>query len=383
MDEIVNAQRGLYLTDDQAMHLAIHEAKKGAGFVSPNPQVGCVILDNQSRFVSMGHHKMFGGPHAEAIAIEGVNKDDLKGARVFVTLEPCAHQGKTPSCAKMLTTLPIAEVIYGLIDPNPLVSGKGAKILEDAGIRTTLFGRANEELEELSEHFLVNQRSKRPFVSVKVATSLDGQMALQNGESQWITCERSREYSHYLRGIHDATMIGKGTLFTDNPQLSIRHPRFINKSNKVIVLDELGESLTRTDLRVFSLHKPENIFVVVGPLVDPELIKKSRSQAHVLSVKLFNNQPDLLDLNQTLSQLWDLGLRSIFVEGGVAVISSFISQMKADRLYLFQAPVLLGAKSGKAWTSQVSINNMSDRISLKFPRLRKIDSDILITGKLI
>lgn len=380
MDEIINPVRGVKLTDDQAMAIAIREARRGAGFVSPNPLVGCVIVDKENRFVSVGYHQIYGGAHAEVNALEGIPTESLKGCRLFVTLEPCAHEGKTPSCAKKIATLPLAEVIYGLIDPNPLVSGQGAKILEQAGIRTTLFGRMNDELEELCEHFLVNQREKRPFVSVKVATSLDGQMALQNGESQWITGEQSREFSHFLRGCHDATLVGQGTVLTDNPQLSIRHPQFANKKNKVLIIDDTGEVLRRQDLRIYGIHKPENLIIVTSQKLAAEFGELKKPMAQVIGVS--EKVPGELNLDETLGQVWRLGIRSLFIEGGVAIISSFINEMKVDRLYLFQAPVLLGAKSGKAWTSQVSIRQMSERISLKNPKLRMINSDIMITGKL-
>ncbi len=161
---------------DQAMKLAMEEALKGAPFVSPNPLVGCVILDSRGQLLSRGFHTAFGQPHAEVEALKGLSTEQLKGAHVVVTLEPCAHQGKTPSCAKLLASLPIAKVTYGLIDPNPLVAGQGVEILHAAGIKTELYqGPLQDELEEVCEEFLWNFRRQEIFVALKVAQSLDGE----------------------------------------------------------------------------------------------------------------------------------------------------------------------------------------------------------------
>ena len=226
---------------DQAMQLAISEALKGAPFVSPNPKVGCVILDSQGELLSTGYHKKFGEAHAEIEALKNLNPDQLKGAHLIVTLEPCAHEGKTPSCAKTLAKLPIKKVTFGLVDPNPLVAGQGAKILKEAGIEVEEYqGILKADLEEVCEEFLWNFRQKKVFVAVKIAQSLDGKIALLNGESKWITGPDSRQKVHELRAQYDAVLVGKNTILIDNPSLDIRHPK-IQKENKVVVLDRSGE----------------------------------------------------------------------------------------------------------------------------------------------
>lgn len=384
-------QRGLLLaeplvgdvqSDQQAMKLAIQEAYRGLGFTSPNPLVGCVILDGKNQFLAKGFHARIGQGHAEVQALQGLSHEKLKGARIFVTLEPCAHEGRTPSCARAIAKLPVKEVIFGLIDPNPLVAGLGAKILRDAGIRTTVFSELKKDLEmqnsllEVCEHFLWNQLQKKVFVSLKIASSLDGQLALKNGESKWITDEASREIAHVLRAAHEGLLVGAGTILADNPSLNIRHPLF-QKRNRLIILDSRGALLARAaELKLGQTQPPEEVIFVLsdqtGEIPNPW-------GAQVLRIPSEGNQ---LNLKILLTKLWDLGVKSLLVEGGAQVLSSFISEGVANRLYLFQAPLILGAKGGKAWTEQVSIWSMKEKIPLHQIQYIPLDQDQLITGKL-
>jgi diaminohydroxyphosphoribosylaminopyrimidine deaminase/5-amino-6-(5-phosphoribosylamino)uracil reductase len=344
---------GEKLSDLQAMKLAIQEAYLGLGYVSPNPLVGCVILDEKNQFLSKGFHARVGEAHAEINALKNISSEKLKNARVFVTLEPCAHQGRTGSCAKALAELPIAQVIYGLKDPNPLVSGKGEEILIQAGKDCQIFAGLQAELEQVCEHFLKNFREKRTFVSLKVASSLDGQLGLKTGESKWITDETSREIAHVLRAAHDAILVGANTVKIDQPSLNIRHPRFPNKKNKLVVWDSSGE-------------------------LERDFAKTSLAKFHLREDVIFYSGSNLKEL---LAKLWDLGIKSLLVEGGAQVLSSFINEMALDRLYLFQAPMICGAKSGKSWSEQVNIGSMSERIALSELQCIGLKADLLITGK--
>ena len=337
---------------EQAMQLAIEEAYKGTPFVSPNPPVGCVVLDKNGNFLKAGHHEKFGGPHAEVHAVQGLSAEQLRGAHVIVTLEPCAHEGKTPSCAKMLAKLPIAQVTYGLVDPNPQVAGQGAQILVAAGIKVQIFSSADPDLdkeikiqlEEVCEAFLKNFREKKIFVALKVASSLDGQIALKNGESKWITGERSREYVHYLRACYDAVITGSGTVSLDDPAMNIRHPE-IKKENKVVVLDSEGKLLSNfADLRLAKTHSFRNLIWCVAAEMHAQLhanFKHMEECPLILSLK--TQVSGEFDLEDLLSQLWDLGLRSAMIEAGGTTASAFLRAKIVDRLYLFQAPTLLGA----------------------------------------
>ena len=354
------------LTTDQAMKLAMDEALKGAPFVSPNPKVGCVILDSRGRLLSKGFHARYGQAHAEIEALRGLSSEQLRGAHLIVTLEPCAHQGKTPSCARHLATLPLKKVTYGLIDPNPLVAGQGAEILQAAGIEVEEYsGPLKPELEETCEEFLWNFREKKIFVALKIAQSLDGKIALKSGESQWITGPEAREKAHELRAQYDATLVGAGTVLVDNPSLTIRHPR-IEKTNKVVILDRRGECLKRSEeLKVFQLHTPENIFVCVQPGLG---VKSSRAQ--ILEVQ---------DLAETLLALYGRGLRSIMVEGGARVASEFVSLGLIQRFHIFTAPFVMG--QGLAWSDSVNHVKLTDRKTLRSVRSQLLGQDLYFTAR--
>lgn len=391
MNSLSIPAKGTYLSTESAMQLAISEAYKGASFVSPNPMVGAVVLDKEGKFLGSGHHEFYGGPHAEVNALKNLSTEELTGAHVIVTLEPCAHQGKTPSCAKMMAQLPLKKVTYGIVDPNPLVAGKGEKILVDAGISAALFSSEDKnlekkiliQLEEVCEAFLCNFRNKKIFVTLKMASSLDGQVALKSGESQWITGPESREYVHYLRSCHDAILAGKGTIEFDNPSLNIRHP-IIDKKNKVIVIDGEGVLLKNyCNLKISQIHAAENIFwCVAEELKDSiETVLKNLKQApKIIFVK--TSMGGDLNLDHLLDQLFAAGLRSIMVEGGAITASSFIAAGRVNRIYLFQAPIVMGAGGSRSWTETLRIESMSEKIKIKNPRYKTFGDDFMITGSI-
>lgn len=382
-------EKGAPLTSEQAMRLAISEAYKGATQVSPNPLVGAVVLDAQGGFLSCGYHEFFGGPHAEVNALKNLSSEDLKDAHVFVTLEPCAHEGKTPSCAKMMAKLPLKKVTFGLIDPNPLVAGQGASILREAGIEAEVFASVDPKedheikalLNEVCEAFLWNFTQKKIFVALKMASSLDGQVALQSGESQWITGAESREYVHYLRACYDAVLVGKGTVHFDNPSLNIRHPD-IEKKNKVVVIDAKGELLSNfLKLKLSQVHAPSELYWCIAADLQDQIeaqVSQMESSPQVVYVKAKSGGH--LDLEDLLKQLYLRGLRSLMVEGGALTASSFIHDGLVNRLYLFQAPIILGAGGSRSWTETVRISEMKEKIHVKNIRYLTFGNDFMMTG---
>lgn len=361
-------KKGEVISSDQAMQLAIDVAKLGAPYVSPNPLVGCVVVGAKHEFIDYGFHKKYGQDHAEVDALKKLTPEETKGATFYVTLEPCAHEGKTPSCAKTLAKLTIKKVVYGLIDPNPLVSGQGAKILTDAGIEAEEYqGPLKENLEEVCEVFLKNYKQKKVFIAAKVASSLDGQIALKTGESKWITSEGSREYVHELRSYYDAIIVGRNTIEQDNPSLNIRHPQ-IAKENKLVIIDPEAKILQKisdgTKFKFLEANKKENIFFAV---------KKVQS-------KFDCNQIEFTDLNQLTEKLWQQGLRSVFIEGGAKTYSEFLKANLIDRLYLFMAPTIIGNQNGTSWTHAFGIEALANQRELQNLRIEKYGKDIFITG---
>ncbi|QLY25149.1 bifunctional diaminohydroxyphosphoribosylaminopyrimidine deaminase/5-amino-6-(5-phosphoribosylamino)uracil reductase RibD [Bdellovibrio sp. KM01] len=383
--------RGTPMTVDAAMALAISEAYKGGPRVSPNPLVGCVVLDARGGFISAGHHEFYGGPHAEVNAVKNLSHEDIKGAHVIVTLEPCAHEGKTPSCAKMLAKLPIKRVTFGLIDPNPLVAGQGAEILRQVGIEADLYQaddlKLDQEmrikLEEVCEAFLWNFRHKKVFVALKMASSLDGQVALRSGESQWITGSESREYVHYLRACYDGLLVGKGTIEFDNPSLNIRHPQ-IDKKNKVVVIDGEADLLAKyPELKVSAEHDSQNVFWCVSEELKEETQKKAQNLSKVPQLVFVKTKVGGdLDLEDLLAQLYKLGFRSILVEGGALTASSFVQSDLVNRIYMFQAPIIMGSGGSKSWTETVRIETMKDKIFIQHPSYKTFGNDFMITGRI-
>lgn len=367
------------MSDEEAMNMAILEARKGVGFVAPNPPVGCVILDKNGFLIGKGFHSKYGAPHAEVEAIRSVRDTErLKGASVFVTLEPCGHFGRTPPCADQLAKLPLRRVVFGMKDPNPLVAGRGGiEKIRHAGIDIAEWkGPFKPELAELVEVFLVNILEKRAFIGMKAAITLDGFIADRSGRVKWITNAKSREAVHYLRGCYQAILVGNGTIRSDNPQLNVRSEWFGEKPNKVIVLDPQTQLGSKMSVYRFSQsHSPSDIIQVVSR---PSFSPPDDGHQEVV-VKLKNSKIDLKDLSR---RLFEMGICSVFVEGGARTFSTYLAQGAVDRMYLFMAPKILGYPSGLSWTSEFTGQELERCPELDSPRITGHDGDVLISGRL-
>lgn len=352
---------------------AIEEGSKGFGFTSPNPLVGCAVLNSKHELISVGFHEMYGGGHAEVNAIKNLSQEQLTGAHIVVTLEPCAHQGKTPSCAHMLAKLPIASVTYAVKDPNP-IAARGAEVIEAAGIKVHHLTSMSSQCEDLAEIFLWNMRHKKAFVALKMASSLDGQIALKSGESQWITGEKSRKFSHYLRAGYDAIVVGRNTLVVDDPMLNIRHPNFQGKKNKVIILDPEGKLLKNINhYKITEYHEKQNIIFAIKDTVGVSTDYK------IIPVKALLSGS--LDLDDLAKKLYEEKITSLYVEGGAQTYSEFLSQKAFQRLYLFQAPVIIGTKNGRSWSESFSVSKLKEKLHLNNLKSQKIGDDLFITAR--
>ena len=372
---------GQHLSPESAMKLAVQSAEKGVGFVSPNPPVGCVILDKDHRFLSSGYHQCYGKEHAEIIALNKIKqKELLAGAFVYVTLEPCVHFGKTPPCVETLIQYPLARVIYGMKDPNPKTNGTGIDKLNLKGIETEPFSSGfQREIQKLYEIFSFNILNRRTWVALKVAVTLDGIMALNDGSSQWISSEASRKYVSRLRGGYDGVLIGAGTFLQDNPRLNSRHSPYQNRKNRIVILDPKGTTLKHIgSSRLAEVRPLSHITVVVA-----DSFKLPTNPLAFALKKYPLNGAGKFNLNSVLSDLYKgEGIASLLVEGGEAVFSSFLQQKAVQRLYQFVSPRFLGGLKGRGFADSFFSENMAKATVLTDMEIVKVDPDFLVTGLL-
>ena len=386
---------GTHLAPTAAMQLALLEAEKGRGFVAPNPLVGCTIVDREHRFLSVGYHARLGGDHAEIDALkklpfaEDQRQEQLRGAHLYVTLEPCAHHGRTPPCASHLARYPFASVTYGLADPNPRVNGQGVEILRQAGIATSSVAEASAfadhdkqqllaALEELAEAFLWATRQGSPFVALKVASSLDGQMAMQSGQSQWITGEAARLQAQRLRADFQAVLVGARTVLLDDPQLNLRLPEFAGRKNNVVILDPRGRlAPVLSSRKLWQVRAPENIYLFTSVQAMASAPVAALKDAGARVFPLSGGVPDLQ--SEVLRPLSAAGLHSIFVEGGAQVLSWFLAQQAAQRLHVFLAAKLIGGGAGLGWSSGFNIENLGKAVRLQRIRLHPCGEDVRLS----
>ncbi|MEP2446836.1 MAG: bifunctional diaminohydroxyphosphoribosylaminopyrimidine deaminase/5-amino-6-(5-phosphoribosylamino)uracil reductase RibD [Balneola sp.] len=361
------------------MKEALELASEGKGNVSPNPMVGCIIIDGDGNKIGQGYHKKFGEAHAEVNAIASVkDKRKLNGATVYVTLEPCSHTGKTPPCADMLTEYPLKKVVVAMKDPNPKVNGSGIRILKNAGIEVEV-GVLEKEAEKLNEFFIHHQNFGRPFITLKVAQTVDGFLAAADGDSQWISGKQSRKKVHEWRAEYDAVMVGRTTAMADNPGLTVRHVK--GRQPKRIVIDGPFELPRSLDL--FSdKHEKKTIILTWNKEASQD---EADPMLKVLAQNYFRGEiiqtPKLeghVDLREAFKMLGQNGISSILVEGGQQLSSTLIKQGLVDKLCVFIAPKLLGA--GTRSVLNIGINKMNEIAELKEVSWEKVGDDMLLTG---
>lgn len=316
---------------------ALRLAERGLGNTWPNPSVGALIVKDGS-IAGRGYTARGGRPHAETIALAEAG-ELARGATLYVTLEPCVHQGKTPPCAKAIIDAGIKHVVAACTDPNPLVAGKGFEQLRAAGITVTE-NVCKENAEQLNEGFFSVIKRKRPFVTLKLATSLDGKIATATGESKWITNGSSRRKAHWLRGAHDAIITGIGTVLADNPGLTCRLPgREADSPQRVIVDTNLGIPTKAAALPawIFTSEKSR------------ETTKDFPGGTKIFPVASENG---FLSLQAILETLAEQGITRLLVEAGSTLASAFTKHTFIDRIYWFRAPIVIGDKGLPALTGE-------------------------------
>lgn len=354
------------LTDDFCMRKAISLAKKGTGTVSPNPLVGAVVVKN-NKIIATGFHKLAGYAHAEVNAISNA-KVSLKGATIYVTLEPCSTHGKTPPCTEAILKAGIKRVVIGTLDINPLHKGRALKFFKKHKIEA-VHGVLEKECNALNKIFNKYIVSKIPYVIVKSGISLDGKIATKTGDSKWITSEKSRIEVHKIRAAVDAVLVGTGTLRKDKPTLDVRMGVKAKKNPKRIVLDR--------NLKYVTPEYVDARTIVVCSLAAKKANKEKfkNSKGLLLSALV---KKDKIDLKDMLNKLGELDITSILCEGGGWLNASFLEQQLADEIVLFIAPKIIGGCGSVSFFTGTGAKKVTDSISLDIIEQRKTDCDIMI-----
>ena len=350
--------------DGKFMSEVLRLAKKGEGKTLSNPMVGAIIVKN-GKIIARGYHHGFGKPHAEADVLRKAGKR-AKGATLYVNLEPCNHFGKTPPCAPAVISAGIARVVCAARDPNKMAQG-GIEALRKAGIKVSL-GLCEKEARELNEVFYTFHEKKRPFVSLKYAASLDGKMATYARDSKWITNESARAYARRLRGLHQAVIVGIGTVLADNPHLTAR-TRGMNEPFR-IVLDP--------DLKIpLHSHILEGGRTIV--FVSAHASAKKKKDLERKNVRVITFPGSTAAPARILAELGRLGITSVLVEGGGEVLGSFIDAKLADKVYAFFAPVLIGGR-GAVTIGGKGAKTVSEALHFKNISVSRFGDNLLVIG---
>ncbi len=353
------------------MRRAIELAEQARGKCSPNPFVGAVIVKD-GKIVGEGFTQKYGFDHAEVQAIKQAGKQ-CRNAEIYVTLEPCAHYGKTPPCAKAIIESGIKKVYYGIDDPNPLVAGKGRQMLTESGIIVE-YGFCAEEITHQLEYYLTYITKQRPFVFLKTAITLDGRIAAMDGTSRWISCEASRNRTHELRQEADAVLTGIGTVLKDNPLLNVRLDNPYKQPVRVILDAKLSIPLIAKIVQTASEHK-----TLIFTSSTTKNIRKEKALTELgLEICRLKSCKGYLDLNLVMQELYNRKIGVVMIEAGARVNSSFLKAGLVDKIYAFLAPKLLGG----AYTAlhDIGIESIDKAIDLQNMQIEQIDKDILITA---
>ncbi|MDQ1285584.1 MAG: diaminohydroxyphosphoribosylaminopyrimidine deaminase [Thermodesulfobacteriota bacterium] len=357
------------------MSRAIRMAQKGLGRTSPNPMVGAVVVKN-GKIVGEGFHRALGEPHAEVDAIRAAGAQ-TEGAELFVTLEPCNHYGRTPPCTQAIMAAGIKKVYYGIDDPNPSVIGGGAEFLRKAGVEVV--GQVLENrCRALNDMYLTNVTFKRPFVYLKLAMSLDGRVATRTGHSQWITSEQSRMRVHRLRDRVTAVMVGIKTVLADNPFLTTRLNGREGRDPVRIVAD----SNLRTPLEANIFNQMSPAGVIIATRRNPPSRLRARLEKKGCRV-IETTSLDKVDLKDLLTNLYQIGITSLLIEGGAGLAWGALEARIVDRCMFFYAPIIIGGKSAPSGVSGAGIDRLEQAPRLVDMRSSRIGPDILVEGKVV
>ena len=358
--------------DIRYMRMALALAERGRGHVGPNPMVGAVIV-RDGRVLAQGWHHEYGSLHAERDALTSCD-EPVDGAVMYVTLEPCCHHGKQPPCTDAIVEAGISRVVMAMTDPNPLVAGHGAAILREHGIQVTA-GVLEAEARHLNRIFIKYITTRRPWVVLKWAMTLDGRIAAVTGDSKWVSGEQSRRLVHELRGRYMGIVAGKGTVMADDPMLNCR-AEGMRQPVRIIVDSTASIPL---ESRLVRTARDYRTLVVHTDAADTQRIER----LHSCGVELMpcSCGPDgMVDLDDMLGKLGAMGLDSVLVEGGGELNWSLLRAGLADEFYVFVAPKMVGGRAAKGPVGGTGFGKMSEACGMRTDSVRMVGEDVLIHG---
>ena len=335
------------------MKKCIELAKNGEGQTSPNPMVGCVVLDKNENEISTGYHHKYGDNHAERDALLKLHNGEEKGGTLIVNLEPCSHHGKTPPCADLIIERGLKKVVIGMQDVNPIVAGNGINKLQKAGIEV-ISGIMEEECKKLNEIFIKNMTQNECFITIKTATTLDGKIATSNGSSKWITSSAAREKVKEIRNCYDAIMTTSSTILADNPTMLHR---------KKIILDRR----LKTNLEA-PIYKNGEIYLF------NETLDMFEGGVNFIKTPVKTNK---LDLEFVFERAYELGIKSILIESGGILNGSALKY--TDKIYHFIAPKITGDNSSLSCFNFQKINDINNSLNFEIESIEHFEPDILLT----
>jgi diaminohydroxyphosphoribosylaminopyrimidine deaminase/5-amino-6-(5-phosphoribosylamino)uracil reductase len=354
------------------MQRALALSGRALGRVSPNPAVGAVLV-RAGRVVGEGFTRPPGGPHAEVVALEQAG-EAARGSTLYVSLEPCCHQGRTPPCTEALIAAGVAEVHMAMLDPDANVNGRGRAALEAAGI-TVQVGEREEEARRLNEAYIKHRTTGLPFVIAKFAASLDGRIAAASGDSRWISGPQSLEWAHEQRTMVDAIMVGANTILVDNPQLTARRGgRESERQPLRVVVDGAG----RTPANARVLQGPGRALIATSERSEPSW--RRALEAVGAEVLVLSGDGDSLDLKALLKALAERGVLSLLVEGGGILLGSVFDQGLVDKVQAIIAPMIIGASEAPAAVAGRGAQRLAQAWRLREVTVERLGEDILVTG---
>ncbi len=357
------------------MEPALSLARLALGQVSPNPAVGAVIVKND-KVVGQGYTQPPNSPHAEVVALKQAG-ERAQSSVMYVTLEPCCYHGRTPPCTQAIITAGITEVHLAMLDPNPLVSGRGKEELEGKGIRTYV-GEHEAEAKQINEAYTKFITTGMPFITAKFAISLDGKIATNSGDSKWISCQAARKQVHNLRYTTDAVMAGINTVLVDDPHLTARSCGGRGGTARVQPLRVIVDSKGRTPLTARVFSEPGKTLLALARFVKPEE-KKAFAQAGAELLEL-PSEGGLVDLRKLLKALGEREITSVLVEGGGILIGSLFDGGLVDKVIAFIAPIIIGGKEAKTAVGGKGVDKVVDSLKLERVSVEKLGEDLMVSG---